>query len=237
MDPVGQVIRIKTMPFKVLGTLAPKGQSAWGQDQDDVIFIPYTTAQKRVLGIPFLQGILVSVTSHDAVEQAVDQITALLRQRHRLLPTQENDFTVRSPADIAAAEEASSKIMTLLLGSIASISLLVGGIGIMNIMLVSVTERMQEIGIRMAVGAKGRNIFTQFLVESLVLSLGGGVVGIGLGAGGSKGLSALAGWPSLISWNAVALAVVFSGAVGLFFGLYPARKAARLEPIQALRYE
>jgi putative ABC transport system permease protein len=235
--PVGQVIRIRNMPFKVIGALAPKGQSAWAQDQDDTVIIPYTTAQKRVLGIPYIQTILASATSSDEVGQAVEQITALLRQRHRILPGQEDDFSVRSLADIAAAEEASSRIMTLLLGSIASISLLVGGIGIMNIMLVSVTERTREIGIRMAVGAKRHDILVQFLIEAMVLSLVGGVVGIGLGAGGSKVISAVAGWPSLISWNALALAFVFSAAVGIFFGFYPARKAAGLEPIQALRYE
>jgi putative ABC transport system permease protein len=236
-DPVGQVMRIKNMPFKVIVALAPKGQSAWGQDQDDTVIIPYTTAHKRVLGISYIQTILASATSSDEVGQAVDQITALLRQRHRILPGQEDDFSVRSLADIAAAEEASSRIMTLLLGSIASISLLVGGIGIMNIMLVSVTERTREIGIRMAVGAKRRDILLQFLIEAMVLSILGGVMGIGLGAAGSKVISALAEWPALISWNAVALAFAFSGVVGIFFGLYPARKAARLEPIQALRYE
>jgi putative ABC transport system permease protein len=237
MDPVGQVIRIRDLSFKVIGVLAPKGQSAWGQDQDDTIIIPYTTAQKRVLRVPYIHGILASATRSEEVGQAVEQITALLRQRHRLQPAQEDDFSVRSLADIAAAEEASSRIMTLLLGSIASISLLVGGIGIMNIMLVSVTERTREIGIRMAVGAKRRDILVQFLIEAMVLSLVGGVVGIGLGAGGSKVISAIAEWPSLISWNAVALAFIFSAAVGIFFGFYPARKAAGLEPIQALRYE
>jgi putative ABC transport system permease protein len=201
------------------------------------VIIPYTTAQKRMLGVAFIGGILASATSSAEVAQAVDQITTLLRQRHRLLPAQENDFSVRPLADIAAAEEASSQVMALLLGSVASISLLVGGIGIMNIMLVSVTERTREIGIRMAVGAKQRDILLQFLVEAMVLSTAGGVLGIGLGAGGSKVLSAVAEWPSLISWNAVALAFVFSGAVGIFFGLYPARQAAGLEPIQALRYE
>jgi putative ABC transport system permease protein len=237
MDPVSQVIRIKNIPFKVIGLLAPKGQSAWGQDQDDTVIMPYTTAQKRVLGVAFINGILASATSSAEVGQAVDQITVLLRQRHRLLPIQEDDFSVRSLADIAAAEEASSQIMTFLLGSIASISLLVGGIGIMNIMLVSVTERTREIGIRMAVGAKRRDILMQFLIEAMALSILGGIVGIALGAGGSKVISAVAEWPSLISWNAIALAFGFSGAVGIFFGLYPARKAAGLEPIQALRYE
>jgi putative ABC transport system permease protein len=171
------------------------------------------------------------------MNQAIDEITALLRQRHRLLPWQENDFSIRPLADVAAAEEESSRTMTLLLGSIASISLLVGGIGIMNIMLVSVTERTREIGIRMAVGAKRRDILWQFLIEAMLLSLSGGLVGIVLGVGGSEIISNLAQWPSLISWHAVALAFLFSGAVGIFFGFYPAQKAAKLEPMQALRYE
>jgi putative ABC transport system permease protein len=237
MDPVGQVIQLHNMPFRVVGSLAPKGQSTMGQDQDDIIFIPYTTLQKRLVGITHIHSILATAVSSASIGQAVEQITALLRQRHRLLPWQENDFSVRPLADVAAAEEASSQIMTLLLGSIASISLLVGGIGIMNIMLVSVTERTREIGIRMAVGAKRRDILWQFLIEAMLLSLSGGVVGVAFGIGGSKIISAMAQWPSLLSWNAVALAFLFSGAVGIFFGFYPAQKAAQLEPIQALRYE
>jgi putative ABC transport system permease protein len=237
MDPVGQVIQLHNMPFRVVGSLAPKGQSTMGQDQDDIIFIPYTTLQKRLVGITHIHSILATAVSSASIGQAVEQITGLLRQRHRLLPWQENDFSVRPLADVAAAEEASSQIMTLLLGSIASISLLVGGIGIMNIMLVSVTERTREIGIRMAVGAKRRDILWQFLIEAMLLSLSGGVVGVAFGIGGSKIISAMAQWPSLLSWNAVALAFLFSGAVGIFFGFYPAQKAAQLEPIQALRYE
>jgi putative ABC transport system permease protein len=237
MDPVGQVIQMKNMPFKVVGLLTPKGQSTQGQDQDDVIFIPYTTAQKKLIGITHIYSILASAVSTEMMAEAIDQVTALLRQRHRLLPWQENDFSIRPLADVAAAEEGSSRVMTLLLGSIASISLLVGGIGIMNIMLVSVTERTREIGIRMAVGAKKRDILWQFLVEAMMLSLMGGIMGIGLGLTGSKLISSLAAWPSLVSWDAVVLAFVFSGAVGIFFGFYPARKAAQLDPIQALRYE
>jgi putative ABC transport system permease protein len=237
MDPVGQVIQMKNMPFKVIGLLTQKGQSTQGQDQDDIVFIPYTTAQKKLIGITHIYSILASAVSDDAMSEAQEQITALLRQRHRLLPWQDNDFSIRPLADVAEAEEESSRVMTLLLGSIASISLLVGGIGIMNIMLVSVTERTREIGIRLAVGAKRRDILWQFLVEAMMLSLTGGMVGIGLGVSGSKLISSLAAWPSLVSWDAVALAFVFSGAVGIFFGFYPARKAARLEPIQALRYE
>lgn len=237
MDPLGQIIQIKNMPFKVAGLLAPKGQSTQGRDQDDVIFIPYSTAQKKILGITHIYTILLSATSREALGEAIAQVTALLRQRHRLLPGQENDFSIRPLADIAAAEEESSRIMTVLLGSIASISLLVGGIGIMNIMLVSVTERTREIGIRIAVGAKKRDILWQFLIEAMVLSLVGGVVGTALGITGSRVISAIAQWPSLVSWHAVALAFLFSGAIGIFFGFYPAHKAAQLEPIQALRYD
>jgi putative ABC transport system permease protein len=237
VDPVGQVIQMKTMPFKVVGLLAPKGQSTQGLDQDDIIFMPYTTAQKKLIGITYIHSILASAVSNEMMAEAIEQITALLRQRHRLLPWQENDFSIQPLADVAVAEEESSRTMTLLLGSIASISLLVGGIGIMNIMLVSVTERTREIGIRMAVGAKKRDILWQFLVEAMMLSFIGGLVGIGLGVSGSKLISSLAAWPSLVSWDAVALAFVFSGAVGIFFGFYPARKAAQLDPIQALRYE
>jgi putative ABC transport system permease protein len=237
MDPIGQVIQMKNMPFRVVGILAPKGQSPQGQDQDDIIFIPYTTAQKKLMGITYLHSILAAAVSHEMMGEAIEQITALLRQRHGLLPWRENDFSIQPLADVAAAQEESSRTMTLLLGSIASISLLVGGIGIMNIMLVSVTERTREIGIRMAVGAKKRDILWQFLVEAVMLSCLGGFVGVVLGVSGSKLISSLAAWPSLISWDAVALAFVFSGAVGVFFGFYPARKAARLDPIQALRYE
>jgi putative ABC transport system permease protein len=237
MDPVGQVIQMKNMPFRIVGLLTPKGQSTQGQDQDDIIFIPYTTAQKKLMGITHIYSILASAVSNEMMAEATDQITALLRQRHRLMPWQENDFSVQPLADVAAAEEESSRTMTVLLGSIASISLLVGGIGIMNIMLVSVTERTREIGIRMAVGAKKRDILWQFLVEAMMLSFIGGLVGIALGVSGSKLISALAAWPSLVSWDAVVIAFAFSGAVGIFFGFYPARKAAQLDPIQALRYE
>jgi putative ABC transport system permease protein len=237
MDPVGQVIQMKNMPFRVVGLLTPKGQSTQGQDQDDIIFIPYTTAQKKLMGITHIHSILAAAVSNEVMAEATDQMTALLRQRHRLQPWQENDFSVQPLADVAAAEEESSRIMTMLLGSIASVSLLVGGIGIMNIMLVSVTERTREIGIRMAVGAKKRDILWQFLVEAMMLSFIGGLVGIALGVSGSKLISALAAWPSLVSWDAVAIAFVFSGAVGIFFGFYPARKAAQLDPIHALRYE
>jgi putative ABC transport system permease protein len=237
VDPLGQVMQMNNIPFRIIGVLEPKGQSAWGQDQDDMIFIPYTTMQKKVWRATFLHGILVAAGSSAELPQAIEQITGLLRQRHRLQPWQENDFSIQPLADMAAAEEESTRVMTLLLGSIASISLLVGGIGIMNIMLVSVTERTREIGIRLAVGAKQKDILWQFLVEALLLSLSGGVVGIVLGLAGSQLVSSAAGWPLLVSWEAVALAFTFAGAVGIFFGFYPARKAAQLDPIQALRYE
>jgi putative ABC transport system permease protein len=237
VDPVGQVMQMNNIPFRVIGVLEPKGQSAWGQDQDDMIFIPYTTMQKKVWRATHIHSILAAAGSSAELPQAIEQITTLLRQRHRLQPWQENDFSIQPLADMAAAEEESTRVMTLLLGSIASISLLVGGIGIMNIMLVSVTERTREIGIRLAVGAKQKDILWQFLVEALLLSLSGGVVGIVLGIAGSQLVSSTAGWPLLVSWGAVALAFVFAGVVGIFFGFYPARKAAQLDPIQALRYE
>jgi putative ABC transport system permease protein len=237
VDPVGQIMQVGNIPFRIIGVLEAKGQSAWGQDQDDIIFIPYTTMQRKVWKTTYLQSILAAAGSRAEVSPAIEQITSLLRQRHLLQPWQENDFSVQPLADMAAAEEESTRVMTLLLGSIASISLLVGGIGIMNIMLVSVTERTREIGIRLAVGAKQRDILWQFLVEALTLSLSGGVVGIVLGLAGSQFVSSTAGWPLLISWEAVVLAFAFAGVVGIFFGFYPARKAARLDPIQALRYE
>jgi putative ABC transport system permease protein len=236
-DPIDSVIRIRNIPFRVVGTLAPKGQSSQGTDQDDTVMIPYTTMQKRLMRITHVQSIVVSAVSADRVQEAQEQIAALLRQRHRIGPDRDDDFTIRNLSDIAQAATSSAQVMAVLLGIVASISLVVGGIGIMNIMLVSVTERTREIGIRMAVGAKKRDILWQFLVEAMMLSCSGGAVGIGLGVGGSKLISSLAAWPSLVSWDAVALAFVFSGAVGIFFGFYPARKAAQLEPIQALRYE
>jgi putative ABC transport system permease protein len=237
VDPVGQVIHLKNMPFRIVGVLAPKGHSMGGQDQDDILFIPYSTAQKQLIGTTSIHTILATAGSRAEVGQAHEQITALLRQRHRVQPEQDDDFSVQPLADLAAAAEESSRIMTLLLGSIASISLLVGGIGIMNIMLVSVTERTREIGIRLAIGAKPRDIRWQFMVEALALSLSGGVVGIALGISATQVISAAVGWPAMISWDAVGLAFVFSGVVGIFFGFYPACTAAQLEPIQALRYE
>ncbi|MGQ9654323.1 MAG: ABC transporter permease [Thermodesulfobacteriota bacterium] len=240
LDPVGQIVRIKDVPFTVIGVLAPKGQTTFGQDQDDTIYVPLTTAQKRLFGTRFpgmVRFITVQATGPEVMKEVEEQITILLRQRHRMAPNQDNDFTVRNLTEIAASAEQSAQVMSLLLGAIASISLIVGGIGIMNIMLVSVTERTREIGIRIAVGAKGRDILFQFLIESLVLSLIGGLMGIGVGIAGSMVLASFTQWPVLLSPEAIALAFLFAGSVGVFFGFYPARKASMLNPIDALRYE
>jgi putative ABC transport system permease protein len=239
-NPLDQTIRINNMPFRVVGVLTSKGQSTQGQDQDDVVLIPFATAERKVLGTQMLGtvgAILVSAVSPEAIPEAQRQITALLRERHRIRPGQNDDFTIRNLADIAATAQSTSQIMNWLLASVASVSLLVGGIGIMNIMLVSVTERTREIGLRMAVGAKSRHILTQFLLEAVVLSSIGGIVGVILGVVGAKLVSALAEWPTIVLPEAIVLAITFSAAVGIFFGFYPARKAARLDPIQALRYE
>ncbi len=239
-DPVGAMIRIKDVPFRVIGVLEAKGQTTWGQDQDDVVVMPFSTAERRVLGTQFLGSvdmIFVSALSSTEISTAEKEITALLHERHHIQPGQENDFTVRNLNDIAKASESASKVMTNLLLSVASISLLVGGIGIMNILLVSVTERTREIGIRMAVGAKGRHILLQFLVEAITLSMVGGLAGAILGIAGAQLVSYVATWPTLLSAPAVVGSFLFSGAVGVFFGFYPARKASRLDPIAALRYE
>jgi putative ABC transport system permease protein len=236
-DPVDAIIRIRNIPFRVIGVLAPKGQSSQGTDQDDTVMIPYSTMQKRLLRIIHVHSIVVSAVSADRVPEAQEQITALLRQRHRIGPDRDDDFTIRNLSDIAAAAAGSAQVMAVLLGSVASISLLVGGIGIMNIMLVSVTERTREIGIRMAVGARGRDIMLQFLVEAVVMAATGGILGILLGVASSNVLNQWAQWPTHISPDIVAIAFLFSGAVGVFFGFYPAKKAAALDPIEALRYE
>jgi len=236
-EPVDSVIRIRNIPFRVVGVLAPKGQSGHGTDQDDTVMIPYTTMQKRLMRITWVHSIVVKAVSAERVQEAQEQITALLRQRHRIGPEREDDFNVRNLSDIAEAASTTARVMTVLLGSVASISLLVGGIGIMNIMLVSVTERTREIGIRMAVGARRRDIMLQFLVEAVVMAGTGGLIGIALGIGSSEVLEQWARWPTLISPAIVATAFLFSGAVGVFFGFYPARKAANLDPIEALRYE
>jgi putative ABC transport system permease protein len=240
IDPVGQVVRVKQFPFTVVGMLSGKGQTTWGQDQDDVVYVPLTTGQRLLFGQQFpgmVRSISVQATGPDTMNLAEEQITQLLRQRHRIRANQDNDFTVRNLTEAMSTAEESARVMSLLLGAIASISLLVGGIGIMNIMLVSVTERTREIGIRMAVGARGRDILYQFLIEALVLSLIGGLIGIVIGVGASKLISQFFKWPTLISINALFLSFSFAGGVGIFFGFYPARKAAKLDPIEALRYE
>jgi putative ABC transport system permease protein len=240
IDPIGQIVRIKKVPFTVIGVLVPKGQTTWGQDQDDTVIVPLTTAQKKLFGMQFpgmVRTIAVQAREPEMMKEAENQINNLLRQRHRIQPGQDNDFSVRNLTEVMSSAEQSANVMSLLLGAIASISLIVGGIGIMNIMLVSVTERTREIGIRIAVGAKGRDILLQFLIESLVLSLMGGLLGIGIGIGGTLILSSFTQWPTLFSMEAILLAFLFSGSVGVFFGFYPARKASLLNPIEALRYE
>ncbi|HEV7746620.1 MAG TPA: ABC transporter permease [Pyrinomonadaceae bacterium] len=236
-DPVGQTLRVANLPFRVNGVMVRKGQDQQGRDQDDIAFAPYTTVQKKVLGSPRLQVAYASAISQDATYTAQEQITDLLRQRHKLGSNEANDFTVRNMTDIAEAANETNNTMTLLLACIASVSLLVGGIGIMNIMLVSVTERTREIGIRMAIGARSSAVRSQFLIESIVLSLTGGFIGIVLGVAVSASIPKLLGWPTLISGLAIIGSVIFSAAVGIFFGYYPARKAAGLDPIEALRYE
>ncbi|MGZ3534496.1 MAG: ABC transporter permease [Thermodesulfobacteriota bacterium] len=240
IDPIGQIIRIKMVPFTVVGVLASKGQSTQGQDQDDTIVVPLTTAQKKLFGMQFpgmVRLILVQATAPEVMKDVENQINDLLRQRHHIQPKQDNDFSVRNLTEIMLTAEQSANVMRYLLLAIASISLIVGGIGIMNIMLVSVTERTREIGIRIAVGAKGRDILLQFLIESLVLSLIGGTMGIGIGVAGTLILSKFTQWPTLFSVEAILLAFLFSGSVGVFFGFYPARKASMLNPIEALHYE
>jgi putative ABC transport system permease protein len=236
-DPVGQIIRVKNLPFRVVGVLAPKGQGTFGQDQDDFVVAPYTTVQKKLLGVTFLQSITLSAVSSDAVEPTAVEVTRLMRQRHRIANPEEDDFTVRTVEEMAATRVETARTMTMLLMSVASVSLLVGGIGIMNIMLVSVTERTREIGLRLAVGARARDILRQFLAEAVCLSIAGGLVGVALGTLASRTLTEALGWPSLVTASALAIAFAFSGAVGVFFGYYPARRAARLDPIEALRYE
>ena len=241
-DPLDQIIRIKKVPFTVVGTLARKGQSSWGQDQDDVILIPLSTAKKKVLGAsqanPRAVGsISIKVRPDEDMAEAEAQIRVLLRQRHRLQPFQDDDFWLRNLSDVLQTQEESSRVMTYLLAAIASVSLLVGGIGIMNIMLVSVTERTREIGLRMAVGARRRHILLQFLIEAVTLSLIGGIIGIALGVGGSHAISYFAAWRTLVAPGSIVLAFGFAAGIGIFFGFYPARKASRLDPIEALRYE
>lgn len=236
-DPVGQTMRIRNLPFRVIGVLSTKGQNQYGQDQDDTVIVPYTAALKKMLSRTDVNQIMVSAISPSATFTAEKQITDLLRQRHKLSANQENDFTVRNLTDVAEIADAQSKIMTNLLASIAGVSLLVGGIGIMNIMLVSVTERTREIGIRMAIGARSKAIRRQFLIESVTLSVVGGIFGIAFGIAASITISKTLNWPTLVSPVSIVAAVLFSVLVGVSFGYYPARKAAGLDPIEALRYE
>jgi putative ABC transport system permease protein len=236
-NPVGKVMRLGTLPCQIVATLQPKGLSISGQDQDDVVILPYTTAQKKIKGISWLDDILCSATSQDAVKPAGQQAAALLRDRHHLRPEEPDDFNIRNPEDIIKAQLEASRTLTVLLVAIASISLIVGGIGIMNVMLVSVTERTREIGVRVSVGATENAIQLQFLGESVMLSLVGGAAGVVLGVVASTVGGRALGWPMQFAPEAVVFAVVFSVAVGVFFGYYPARKASRLDPIEALRYE
>jgi putative ABC transport system permease protein len=236
-DPVGQTIRIQNLPMRVIGVLTPKGQSPAGQDQDDTLIVPLTTMQKKIRGIDWLDDIMCSASSPTAIKPAEQQITSLLRERHHLRVDEDEDFNLRHPAEIASARAESQKIMTILLASIASVSLLVGGIGIMNIMLVSVTERTREIGLRLAIGANESDVRMQFLGEATLLSLMGGALGVIIGVAGSMTISSTLRWPTRIPMEALLVAVIFSAAVGVFFGFYPAYKASHLDPIEALRYE
>lgn len=236
-DPVGRMIRVNNIPFKIVGIFEAKGQNAFGQDQDDIVIAPFNTVQSRMLTITYVNTIMVSAKTEDLIPEATDEITQVLKERHRLGPSEDPDFTIRSQADISSAATATSSILTILLATIASIALLVGGIGIMNIMLVSVTERTREIGIRMGVGARGRDVLLQFLIEALMISLIGGLLGIGLGILASNIITNIMNWPVTITVQSILLAFLFSTAIGIFFGWYPARKAARLNPIDALRYE
>jgi putative ABC transport system permease protein len=241
-DAIGQIIRVKNVPFTVVGLLSRKGQNSWGQDQDDIVLIPLSTAKKKVLGAsrsnPRAVGsISIKIRPDEDMVEAESQIRSLLRQRHRLQPMQDDDFFLRNLSEVLQTQEESSKVLTYLLAAIASVSLLVGGIGIMNIMLVSVTERTREIGLRMAVGARGRDILAQFLVEAVTLSLIGGIIGIALGLGSSSAISYFAEWRTVVAPQSIAMAFFFAASIGIFFGFYPARKASRLDPIDALRYE
>jgi putative ABC transport system permease protein len=237
VDPTGQIIRIRNQPFKVIGVMASKGASTGGDDQDDSVVIPYTTAQKKLMGIQHIQNITVSAASAGEVAATAEAITAHLRNRHKIMPGDSDDFMVRTLEEMAAMRTEATRTMSALLAGIAGVSLLVGGIGIMNIMLVSVTERTREIGLRMAIGARGGDVLLQFLVEAVVLSVFGGSIGIAVGFGISMTLTQFLGWPTAISPDAIALAFGFSAITGIFFGFYPATKAAKLDPIEALRFE
>lgn len=236
-DPLGQVIRFDKVPFRVVGVLAPKGYNSMGRDQDDIILAPFTTIQKRLLAIPYMHGIYVSVIDEKYTGKMMQEITGVLRQTHRIPAGQEDDFTVRSLEEMSKVLTMATKVLTILLACIGGISLLVGGIGIMNIMYVSVTERTREIGLRMSIGAKGRHILFQFLIESIIISVSGGIIGVGLGIGVSLALRSLLGWPISVLLYSVVISFLVCTFTGVFFGWYPARKASRLNPIDAIRYE
>jgi putative ABC transport system permease protein len=236
-SPVGKTLRVRNLPFRVVGVLRGKGETATGQDQDDQIFMPYTTAQHKIKGVNWLDDIMCSAVSPEAIHPAREQIARLMRQRHHLRPGAPDDFNLRTPEEVLQAQEETSKTFTVLLAGIASVSLIVGGIGIMNIMLVTVTERTREIGIRRAIGARGSDIRSQFLIEAALLSLMSGVAGVFVGVAASAAFSKVLGWPTIIPPGAVLLSIVFSATLGVFFGMYPAQQAARLNPIEALRYE
>jgi putative ABC transport system permease protein len=242
VDPIGQTIRVRQTPFTVIGVLARKGQNTQGQDQDDIVIVPITTAKQKVIGTSRANArataaILVKIRQGEDMAEAEEQMRELLRQRHRLTAAQDDDFWIRNLTEVAATQDQSSRTLALLLAAVAGVSLLVGGIGIMNIMLVSVTERTREIGLRLAVGARRRDILNQFLIEATTLALIGGAVGVMLGIGGSTVLAQIGSWPTLIRWEVVAAAVGFSALIGVFFGFYPAQRASRLDPIEALRHE
>ncbi len=237
VDPTGQIIRIRNQPFKVVGVMASKGQQSMGMDQDDSVFVPYTTVQKKLQGITYIQRIDVSAVSPSEVPAVANRIAELLRVRHKLVPGDPDDFTIRTLEEMAEVRTQAMQTMTMLLAAIAGVSLVVGGIGIMNIMLVSVTERTREIGLRMAIGARSRDVLYQFLVEAVVISLFGGLVGLGVGYGLSEAIKRGLEWPSQVPPEAIVMAFGFAAATGIFFGFYPASKAARLDPIEALRYE
>jgi len=236
-EPLGETVRVAGEPCRVVGVLGVKGQSATGQDQDDTFFMPYTTVMKKIKGQYWLDDIMMSAVSAAMIPAAEAQVSELLRARHHIREGTPDDFNIRHPTEIAEAIAASARTMEVLLASVASVSLLVGGVGIMNIMLVSVTERTREIGLRMAVGARARDVLRQFLAEAVVLGIAGGLLGVALGIGGSRAIADLFAWPTRVSGDAVAIAVAFSAAIGIFFGYYPARRASRLDPIEALRHE